>query len=156
MSSKIFWELGSRDPPLFPRLVRAKGEVEFGKILFYWSVVYIWFSIPPCLSESSSYTIFTMSLSLTIEYKVRDKNTDNRAPGCCSQAAGTHSIISIHVLIDFMAISQLLLNQFGPNISGSFQGPSLPDTVLQGDICPIPVLDPLFWGQEKFCCIQTF
>ena len=36
--------------------------------------------------------------------------------------------------LSILAISQL--NQFGPNINSGFHGPSLPDAVCQGDICP--------------------
>ena len=82
------------------------------------------------------------------------------------------------------AISQLLLNQFGPNFKGRFLGQFLPDAInmsgwhlswqqlswwhlLKSAIYPLlliqflpNLMDPIFWGKDfsrpKFCYIQTF
>ena len=86
--------------------------------------------------------------------------------------------------LSLLAISQLLLNQFEPTINSSFQRPSLPDAICQGDICQgnirpggictcqqyissapdlifIKLFGPTFLGgkncfRPKFCYIQTF
>ena len=81
--------------------------------------------------------------------------------------------------LPILAISQLLLNHFGPNINGRFEGPYLPDafmvtvTFVQATFVlgtfvqinnisatPDPIFTKLFGGQEfvsiKFCYIQTF
>ena len=63
-----------------------------------------------------------------------------------------------------LAISQLLLNQFGPNINGngSFQVPSLPDAVCLDDICPGNIwLGDIYTYQQYILCAcpkfyQTF
>ena len=84
--------------------------------------------------------------------------------------------------LSLLAISQPLLNQFGRTFNGRFQGPSLPDVIGQGDICPGNIchgdictfrqyihcswpnfnnfFEPTFWVKEffatKICYIQTF
>ena len=56
-----------------------------------------------------------------------------------NQSWSLHENDSAHHLHTMSRLSQLLLNQFWPNINNWYQGSTFPDTVCQGDICPVNI-----------------